>query len=243
MMPRERGRSTPSNHFFSDSWAVGFWRTDHADHHDGRGLDNCFEGIRGISLTARRQGTERPEVSRSSAVFRGSQHHLAGSPGKVWALEQRLEAVLALEPVRNFRGFLRCAGGNERNGASGADVRFHRSARPCLGGGRKRGQHDQALGRSRGGFSTKIHLKTDFDGLPIAFHLTGGEASDSRNFETLLDIGPDINPRAAERHSVLIGYFPCERARLGKANMMGVNWLSSANQARLRGNELDMIMV
>ena len=31
----------------------------------------------------------------------------------------------------------------------------------------------------------------------IAFHLTGGEASDSRNFETLLDIGPDINPRAA----------------------------------------------
>ena len=27
----------------------------------------------------------------------------------------------------------------------------------------------------------KIHLKTDFGGLPIAFHLTGGEASDSRN--------------------------------------------------------------
>jgi transposase len=40
-------------------------------------------------------------------------------------------------------------------------------------------------------------LQTDFGGLPIAFHLTGGEASDSRNFETLLDIGPDINPRAA----------------------------------------------
>jgi len=66
-----------------------------------------------------------------------------------------------------------------------------------FGSGRKRGQHDQALGRSRGGFSTKIHLKTDFGGLPIAFHLTGGEASDSRNFETLLDIGPDLNPRAA----------------------------------------------
>ena len=46
-------------------------------------------------------------------------------------------------------------------------------------------------------FSTKIHLKTDFGGLPIALHLTGGEASDSRNFETLLDIGPDLNPRAA----------------------------------------------
>jgi hypothetical protein len=39
---------------------------------------------------------------------------------------------------------------------------------------RKRGGKNQALGRSRGGFSSKIHLKTDFDGLPIALHLTGG---------------------------------------------------------------------
>ena len=33
--------------------------------------------------------------------------------------------------------------------------------------------------------------------MPLAFHLTGGEASDSRNFEILLDLGPDIAPRAA----------------------------------------------
>jgi transposase len=39
-------------------------------------------------------------------------------------------------------------------------------------------------------------LKTDFEGLPLDFHLTGGEASDSRQFETLLGIGPDITPRA-----------------------------------------------
>jgi len=31
----------------------------------------------------------------------------------------------------------------------------------------------------------------------MAFHLTGGEVSDSTQFETLLDIGPDITPRAA----------------------------------------------
>jgi transposase len=30
----------------------------------------------------------------------------------------------------------------------------------------------------------------------IAFDLTGGEASDSRHFDILLDIGPDIEPRA-----------------------------------------------
>jgi hypothetical protein len=50
--------------------------------------------------------------------------------------------------------------------------------------------------RSRGGFSCKIHLKTDFDALPIAFHLTGGAASDCTQLETSLNIGPDIAPRA-----------------------------------------------
>ena len=60
-----------------------------------------------------------------------------------------------------------------------------------------RGQQNQAFGRSRGGFSTKIHLKTDLDGNPLDFHLTGGEASDATQFEISLDIGPDITPRVA----------------------------------------------
>jgi transposase len=132
-----------------------------------------------------------------SALFRGSQHYLARASGEIRALEQRVETVLALEPVRHLRSLLRCAGRDERDRASGTDVRFHRGARACLRRGRKRGQDDQALGRSRGGFSTKIHLKVDLGGLPLAFHLTGGEASDSRNFEILLDLGPDIAPRAA----------------------------------------------
>ncbi len=112
-------------------------------------------------------------------------------------MEQRLETVLAIEPVGRLRSLLRGARGDDPDGASGSDVRLDGCSRARLCGRRKRGQENQALGRSRGGFSTKIHLKTDFDGLPIAFHLTGGEASDSRNFETLLDIGPDITPRAA----------------------------------------------
>ena len=32
--------------------------------------------------------------------------------------------------------------------------------------------------------------------MPLAFDLTGGQASDSRHFEILLDIGPEIRPRA-----------------------------------------------
>jgi transposase len=108
-----------------------------------------------------------------------------------------VEALLAPEPHRRVRGLLPVAGGDEPDGAPCPDVRQLRRAGSRLGSRRQRGQNNQALGRSRGGFSTKIHLKTDFDGLPLACDLTGGEASDSRHFETLLDIGPDITPRAA----------------------------------------------
>ena len=112
-------------------------------------------------------------------------------------MEQRLEAVRPAEQGRRLRDLFRSSGCALIVGASGSDVRFHRSARPCFGGGRKRGQKNQALGRSRGGFSTKIHLKTDFDGHPIAFDLTGGEKGDAPHFIVLLGLGPDIDPRAA----------------------------------------------
>ena len=122
---------------------------------------------------------------------------MASIAGRIWQLEQRLEALLAAQPFGRFRGLLPIAGRDQQDGASGANVRQHGGSRACLGGRRKRGQQNQALGRSRGGFSCKIHLKTDFDGLPLAFHLTGGEASDCTQLETSLDIGPDITPRAA----------------------------------------------
>ena len=44
---------------------------------------------------------------------------------------------------------------------------------------RKRGAKDQALGRSRGGLSTKVHMAVDAMGQPIRFILTGGQAADS----------------------------------------------------------------
>ena len=96
-----------------------------------------------------------------------------------------------------FKSFFPVARRNQPNSTFGADVRQHRGAGACLSGGRKREQQNQALGRSHGWFSCKIHLKTDWDGLPIGFHLTGGEVSDSTQLATSLDIGPDITPRAA----------------------------------------------
>jgi hypothetical protein len=60
------------------------------------------------------------------------------------------------------------------------------AVRPHLGCECKGGR---MVRRSRGGFSTKIHLKVDPEGLPLAFYLAGGEAGDpspsSRGIGTL----------------------------------------------------------
>ena len=45
---------------------------------------------------------------------------------------------------------------------------------------------DQALGRSRGGFGTKLHMVTDGRGLPLAIETTAGQAHASTQFETLM---------------------------------------------------------
>ena len=44
-----------------------------------------------------------------------------------------------------------------------------------------------ALGRSRGGFSTKIHLRTNAQGLPIGTALTPGETHDVKGYEALME--------------------------------------------------------
>jgi transposase len=59
-----------------------------------------------------------------------------------------------------------------------ADDRFHARESAPLGGRWKRGEHKQAVGRSRGGRNTKIHALADAKGRLIAILLTAGEAHD-----------------------------------------------------------------
>ena len=51
-------------------------------------------------------------------------------------------------------------------------------AHPCAAGAAQSDAESEALGRSRGGFSTKVHAITDALGNPLEFVLTGGQASD-----------------------------------------------------------------
>jgi transposase len=61
-------------------------------------------------------------------------------------------------------------------------------AHPCLAGApaKQGGQQSQALGRSRGGFSTKIHVVVDALGNPLDFVLTGGQVHDVKQGPTLI---------------------------------------------------------
>jgi transposase len=52
---------------------------------------------------------------------------------------------------------------------------------------RKRGIRRSKL-RSRGGFSTKIHLRTNAKGNPLTFDLTGGEVHETQGFDALMKL-------------------------------------------------------
>ena len=55
---------------------------------------------------------------------------------------------------------------------------------PCLAAA-------EALGRSRGGFGTKVHAITDALGNPLDFVLTGGQASDIGKADRWLELTPE----------------------------------------------------
>jgi transposase len=62
-------------------------------------------------------------------------------------------------------------------------VRYH----ACAAGYGKNSQEQQALGRSRGGFSTKIHAIVDALGNPLQFILTPGQRNDITQAESLTE--------------------------------------------------------
>jgi len=110
-----------------------------------------------------------------------------------------VELGLCPVPALGRTGRLGCspanAGRSRTDRRLAAHDRQHQHSQPCLGSGRKRGARANALGRSRGGFTSKIHARCDNQGLPVGFILTGGEASDYTAAEPLMAI-PVATPKA-----------------------------------------------
>jgi transposase len=103
-------------------------------------------------------------------------------------------------------------------------------------------QAREALGRSQGGFSTKLHLRAEGHGRPVTAVLTGGERHEQVALEALLDRGairrpgrgrPRLRPRLRPRRAAGDkGYSsPTARGRLRRRHIRAVI-PSKSNQRR-----------
>src|ERR687883_747556 len=83
------------------------------------------------------------------------------------------------------------------SGRSGQRVRHdrcnHRQSPPAQRRGSKKGGSNEAIGRSRGGLTTKIHTIADALGNPLAASLTGGHVHDVTQAQVLTQ---EIEPAA-----------------------------------------------
>jgi len=113
---------------------------------------------------------------------------LARSTGTVWILEQRISTLQSLVEVRCLGS--RFASIGRRTGLGPVDSRHHNRACPCARRRRQKnqsgGQAEQALGRSRGGFGSKLHVAVDARGVPVVLKLTAGQESDATHAGSLL---------------------------------------------------------
>lgn len=129
---------------------------------------------------------------------------VAGPAAGVWALADGVWAVQALAAGRNLETDPdRVAGPRGRGGVdllgrerrfddlSGASARGWRAEKGDLQveppGGVDTEPDDHALGRSRGGFTTKIHLATEQGQKPLSLVVTAGQRGDSPQFQAVID--------------------------------------------------------
>ena len=106
-------------------------------------------------------------------------------PGRVRAVDEGLQPLQPLVAP----GLLAQAAGRARRRGRGDEEHRHRqhlregAARRIR---RKRGRSAQAIGRSRGGWTTKVHALTDAIGRPYALMLTPGNVSDVKAAPALI---------------------------------------------------------
>jgi hypothetical protein len=100
-------------------------------------------------------------------------------------LEERSHTVLALVEERRLGESFQSIGGRSGQRIR-HDRRRHRSRASAQRRRTQKGGLDQAVGRSRGGLSTKIHVIVDALGNPLALNLTSGQVHDISQAETLI---------------------------------------------------------
>jgi transposase len=110
---------------------------------------------------------------------------LAGFARDVRPLELDISAVFALGQAGRLVTRPRRVERRSRSRTRHHRRDDHPSTPAC--GRRKRGIQAQAIGRSRGGLSTKIHVAVDALGNPLRLILTPGQINDCTQAEALID--------------------------------------------------------
>ena len=110
--------------------------------------------------------------------------------------------LASIPPLGGKRRLGRDPGGPRRKRSlrygSPNDRRDDRPGAP-LRSRRKRGIQRNALGRSRGGFSTKINARTNADGLPIEIVITPGQAHDVTTYPApMAEVDADPDEKLAD---------------------------------------------
>jgi transposase len=130
-------------------------------------------------------GEGQSVVCGSGAVSISVGYCVEGSAGTFRRFSGSAFASLALE--RNWGMGAGIQGVGKRCGQRIRDDRqHHRSCASAQCGRCKKKDQDEAIGRSKGGLSTKIHATVDALGNPTGFHLTGGQACDLDGADRLL---------------------------------------------------------
>jgi transposase len=134
---------------------------------------------------SRTQRWRQPTVPGGRFVDSADRQSLARLAVCLWQMEHDLQAFPRLGNGRCFQEDFRCRVGRSRYGIR-HDRRHHRqgpSPRPRL----KRGTQSQAIGKSKGGWTTKILALTDALGNLVRFHLLPGQRYDTIGVAPLID--------------------------------------------------------
>ena len=132
----------------------------------------------------RRCGGGQSPVRRSRSLQVSSRRPVAGSARALRRLEDRLSALQPMGQERRFRAGFQAPGQRSRQRMH-EDRRHHRARSTSIAPAPKK-EGAQAIGRSRGGATTKIHALVDALGNPVEVMLSPGQDHDLTCAESLI---------------------------------------------------------